>query len=128
ACDPPLQAAVEAARARFAPAERTAGSMMDLPEMEFVRLETLLAQSDFVCVHAPNLPETKGMFDASRFAQMKQTAYLINTARGALLHEPDLIQALETGRIAGAALDVYSQEPLPSDHPLRHAPRCLLTP
>ena len=96
--------------------------------IEFMELNELLAQSDFVSVHAPNLPETKGLFNAARFAQMKPTAYLINTARGALIDEPALIAALEQKQIAGAALDVFSQEPLPSDHPLRRAPRCLLTP
>ena len=59
---------------------------------------------------------------------MKPTAYFINTARGALVNESDLVAALEAGTIAGAALDVYAREPLPTDHPLRHAPRCLLEP
>ena len=116
AYDPPLQAAV------------ASGSRTDLPNMEFVSLEDLLARSDFVCVHAPNLPETRGMFNAKRFAQMKPSAYLINTARGALVNEPDLIAALEAEQIAGAAIDVYQNEPIPPDDPLRQAPRCILTP
>ena len=99
-----------------------------LPPIAFVEFEELLAQSDFVSVHAPSLPETKHLFNAARFAQMKPTAYLINTARGALVDETALIAALETRQIAGAALDVFSQEPLPADHPLRSAPRCVLTP
>lgn len=116
AYDPPLQAALEA------------GPVDGIPAMEFVSLEELLARSDFVCVHAPNLPNTRGMFNAARFAQMKRTAYLINTARGALVNEEDLIAALESGTIAGAAIDVYEHEPLPADAPLRRAPRSLLTP
>jgi phosphoglycerate dehydrogenase-like enzyme len=68
------------------------------------------------------------MFDAKRFAQMKRTAYFINTARGSLVDEGALIEALTSGRIAGAATDVYECEPLPADHPLRNAPRCVLTP
>ena len=116
AYDPPLQAAVDS------------GSRVELPSMEFVSLEELLARSDFVSVHAPNLPETRGMFNATRFAQMKPSAHLINTARGALVNETDLLAALETGQIAGAAIDVYQNEPLPPDHPLRSAPRCVLTP
>jgi len=100
----------------------------DLPAMEFVSLDELLEGSDFVCVHAPNLPETRGMFNAARFAHMKRSAYLINTARGALVNESDLIAALESGQIAGAAIDVFQHEPLPADDPLRQAPHCLLTP
>lgn len=100
----------------------------DLRDVTFVELDDLLAQSDFVSVHAPSSAETREMFNAERFAQMKPTAYFINTARGALTDESALVAALETGQIAGAAVDVYQQEPLPSDHPLRRAPRCLLTP
>jgi glyoxylate reductase len=116
ACDPPLAAQ---GRQALPP---------DFPAVEFTDLDTLLAQSDFVSLHAPSLPETRGLFDAERFARMKPTAYFINTARGALVDEPALIAALEQGQIAGAALDVYSAEPLPADSPLRRAPRCLLTP
>jgi phosphoglycerate dehydrogenase-like enzyme len=94
----------------------------------FTDLDTLLAESDFVSVHAPSMPETRNMFNAARFAQMKPSAYFINTARGALVDEEALRDALERGVIAGAATDVYQQEPLPADHPLRNAPRCVLTP
>ncbi len=100
----------------------------ELANVEFVTLEELFAQSDFVSLHAPNVPETRGLINAERLAQMKPSAYLINTARGALVEETALRNALENGQIAGAALDVYSKEPLPPDHPLRNAPRCVLTP
>lgn len=116
AYDPPLAAAIAEGRREA------------VPDVTFTDLETLLAESDFVSVHAPKLPETEGMFDAARFAYMKPTAYFINTARGALVNENALRSALEQGQIAGAALDVYSEEPLPAHHPLRSAPRCLLTP
>ena len=96
--------------------------------IEFTDLETLLRESDYISVHAPATPETAGMFDTAKFRRMKPTAFFINTARGALVNEPDLIAALENKTIAGAALDVYSKEPLPADHPLRSAPRCLLQP
>ncbi|MCX6380937.1 MAG: phosphoglycerate dehydrogenase [Armatimonadetes bacterium] len=99
-----------------------------LPPIEFTDLDTVLAESDFVSLHAPNLPETKNMFNRERFAKMKSSAYFINTARGALVDEAALVEALENGTIAGAATDVYQQEPLPADSPLRRAPRCLLTP
>jgi D-3-phosphoglycerate dehydrogenase len=100
----------------------------DMPAVEFTTLDDLLARSDFVSLHAPALPETRRMFDAARFAQMKPSAYFINTARGALVDEMALIEALENKTIAGAAVDVYEEEPCPADHPLRKAPRCVLTP
>jgi glyoxylate reductase len=71
----------------------------------------LLAESDFVSLHVPLLPETRGMFDGARFHRMKPTAFLINTARGPVVDEAALVHALESGKIAGAALDVYENEP-----------------
>ncbi len=100
----------------------------ELAHVEFVELNELLAQSDFVSLHAPNLPETRRMFNADLFAKMKPSAYFINTARGALVDEDALLLALQNGTIAGAGIDVYSKEPLPADHPLRQAPNCVLTP
>lgn len=78
-------------------------------------MSDLLAESDFVSVHVPLLKETRGLFDAPRFSKMKPTAFLINTARGPVVDEAALVQALESGKIAGAALDVYENEP--SIHP-----------
>ncbi len=98
------------------------------PIIEFVGLDELLAQSDYVSVHAPSTPQTVGMFNAARFAQMKPTAYFINTARGTLVNETDLLAALQTKTIAGAGIDVYAKEPCPADSPLRNAPNCVLTP
>ncbi len=112
----------------YDPPQEKIGVPAGLSPVEFVSLEDLLAQSDFVSVHAPAMPETRGMFNAEKFARMKPTAYFINTARGALVNDEALIDALEQGRIAGAAIDVYNKEPCPADHPLRKAPRCLLTP
>ncbi len=79
---------------------------------EFRELNTLLAEADFVSVHVPLLPETRGLFDAAKFERMKPTAFLINTSRGPVVHEAALVAALEAGKIAGAGLDVYEQEPL----------------
>jgi len=78
-------------------------------------LGDLLAQSDFVSVHVPLLPETRGLFDAARLSKMKRTAFLINTSRGPVVDEAALVQTLEAGKIAGAALDVFEKEP--SIHP-----------
>ena len=79
---------------------------------EYRDMDTLLAQSDFVSVHVPLLAETQGLFTTAKFARMKPTAFLINTARGSVIDEAALVHALETKRIAGAALDVYEKEPL----------------
>jgi len=91
-------------------------------------LEVLLRTSDVVSIHAPNTPQTRHLISASRLGMMKPTAYLINTARGALVDSAALVEALQSGHLAGAAIDVYEQEPLPADHPLRYVPRLLLTP
>jgi glyoxylate reductase len=78
---------------------------------EFRDMNTLLAESDFVSVHVPLLPETRGLFDAPKFYRMKPTAFLINTSRGPVVDEAALVAALEAGKIAGAGLDVYENEP-----------------
>jgi phosphoglycerate dehydrogenase-like enzyme len=96
--------------------------------IERVGLEQLLAESDFVTLHAALSPESRGMIGEKELRSMKPNAYLINAGRGALLDESALVRALKEGWIAGAALDTYSKEPLPVDHPLRSAPNILLTP
>lgn len=78
---------------------------------EFREMNALLAESDFVSVHVPLLPETRGLFDAPKFYRMKPTAFLINTSRGPVVDEAALVAALETEKIAGAGLDVYENEP-----------------
>ena len=91
-------------------------------------LDALLAESDFVVIAAPHTPETAGWFDARVIARMKPSSYLINIGRGAIVVLDDLVEALRTGLIAGAALDVYEVEPLPKDHPLWDFPNAILTP
>jgi phosphoglycerate dehydrogenase-like enzyme len=88
----------------------------------------LLPEADYVVVATPLTPTTRGMIDAAALAAMKPSAYLINIARGAVLDEPALIAALNEGRIAGAALDTFEQEPLPADSPLWHVPGVTITP
>jgi len=80
-------------------------------DAEYRDMDTLLAQSDFVSVHVPLLPETQGLFTSAKFARMKPTAFFINTARGSVVDEAALVHALENKKIAGAALDVYEREP-----------------
>jgi glycerate dehydrogenase len=96
--------------------------------LEFVDLDRLFAESDFVSLHCPLTPETKEMVNASRLGLMKSSAFLINTARGALVNEQDLADALNQGRIAGAGLDVLSTEPPPASNPLISAKNCVITP
>lgn len=78
---------------------------------ELVPFDTLLEQADFISIHTPLTPQTRHLFDASAFARMKDTAYVVNTARGPIIKETDLVAALQNGAIAGAGLDVYENEP-----------------
>ena len=96
--------------------------------VERCELDDLLAASDLVSVHATLAPESRGLLDARRLGLMKPTAYLINTARGPIVDEAALVDALANGRIAGAGLDVFDQEPLPPGHPLTTLPNVVLTP
>jgi glycerate dehydrogenase len=94
----------------------------------FVDLDTLFAQSDVVSLNVPLSEENEGIVDAARLQSMKPTSYLINTARGGLIVEADLAEALRQKNIAGAALDVLGQEPPASDHPFYELENCLITP
>ena len=96
--------------------------------VEFVSLEELLEQSDFVSLNAAAMAENRGLIGEAELRRMKKSAYLINTARGSLLDEAAMVRALSEGWIAGAALDCYVEEPLPAEHPLRSAPNVLLCP
>ena len=91
-------------------------------------LDDLLRTSDVVSIHATLAPQTRGLIDARRIALMKATAYLINTARGPIVDEAALVEALANRHIAGAALDVFDSEPLPFGHPLTNLPNVILTP
>jgi D-3-phosphoglycerate dehydrogenase len=96
--------------------------------VESVSLEALAARSDYVSCHLPLNPHTRGYITAEFFGQMKPTAYFINTSRGAVVKEEDLIAALKDGRIAGAGLDVFESEPISSEHPFCGMDNVVLTP
>ena len=94
----------------------------------YLALRDLLAESDVVSLHAPHTDRTERMIDASALGLMKSTAILVNTARGGLVDEAALVDALREGRIAGAGLDAFLDEPLPEGNPLADAPNVLLSP
>lgn len=95
---------------------------------ELVTREALFALSDVISIHLVLAESTRGIVGEREFRAMKPTAILVNTSRGPLVDEAALLRALDEGRIGGAGLDVYDEEPLPADHPLRRAPRTVLTP
>lgn len=94
----------------------------------FVDLETLFRQSDVISLHCPLTPQTRGLVNAERLAWMKPGAFLLNTSRGLLIDEAALAQALNSGHIAGAGLDVLSAEPPAASNPLLSARNCIITP
>ena len=93
-----------------------------------VDLDTLFRRSNVISLHCPLTEQTRGLVNRRRLAMMKPTAYLINTARGPLIDEAALAEALAAGRIAGAGLDVLAEEPPPADHPLLRLANCTITP
>ena len=96
--------------------------------IESVTLEELLARADFVTVHTPLTEKTRNLINAERLLMMKKTARIVNVARGGIIDEAALVDALKAGTIAGAALDVFTEEPLPKESPLYGCPTCILTP
>src|SRR3954454_3422969 len=91
-------------------------------------LDAALPRADFVSIHCPKTSETVGMFNAARLKRMKATAYLINTARGGIVDEPALYDALVSGKLAGAGLDVFEMEPPPMGHSLFELPNVIMAP
>jgi glycerate dehydrogenase len=100
----------------------------DLPGFEWCEVDELLRRADVVSLHCPLNSETRGMINAAALTRMKPSAFLINTARGPLVIEQDLADALNSGRLAGAAVDVLSTEPPLPDSPLLRAKNCIVTP
>jgi phosphoglycerate dehydrogenase-like enzyme len=94
----------------------------------FDQMQAAVAQADFVVLAIPVTPETTGFFNARLFAAMKQSAYLVNVGRGVLVDEAAMIEVLQQKRIAGAALDVFTEEPLPANSPLWEMENVMITP
>ncbi len=107
---------------------RVAPEIEDRLQARYVDFETLIAQSDILSLHAPLSEQTFHRFNADTFAKMKRGAILINTARGELIDEPALIQALQQGQLSGAGLDTFEAEPPSADNPLLHMDQVVATP
>ncbi|QVY62364.1 hydroxyacid dehydrogenase [Cytobacillus gottheilii] len=103
-------------------------SVEGFPNIKIVDREELFKQADIVTLHLPSTDETKNSIGEKEFSLMKESAYFINLARGEIVNEPELISALKNKQIRGAVLDVFSQEPLPMDHPLFDLENVILTP
>jgi len=100
----------------------------DFPDYKFAGLDELLASSDFVTIHAPLNNETRHLINKNNLKLMKKTAFIINCARGTIINQQDLIDALKKGLIAGAGLEVFEKEPLPMDSELRKLDNVIMTP
>ncbi len=96
--------------------------------VDLMPLDVVIQRSDILSLHAKMSPSTRHLIDERRLSLVKKGVLIVNTARGALIDDAALVKALQDGRVAGAALDVYDPEPLPADSPLRTAPNVLLTP
>lgn len=107
----------------YCPSER-----MEADGVKSVDLDTMLSECDILSIHLPVLPSTKDIVDKSWFSKMKPTAYLVNTARAAVICQKDFVEALENKTIGGAATDVYWKEPIPANHPLLKMRNVTLTP
>ncbi len=102
--------------------------MFNEDEIKIVDLDTLTAESDFITLHVPLNDHTRDLFDQDRLDKMKSSARIINVARGGIIHEKDLAEAVKNGVIAGAAIDVFTQEPIDGSHPLVGIPNIVLSP
>ena len=97
-------------------------------QVEMVELDEIFKQADFITVHTPLTDQTRGIVNKAAFEKMKKGVRIINCARGGLVNEADLVEAIQSGKVAGAALDVYETEPLPADSPLLKLPNIIVTP
>ncbi len=107
---------------------RTRRDRSERKNFSWATVEEVLQRSDVVSIHCPLTPETEGLINAKSLKTMKRSAFLVNTSRGPIIVEKDLADALSSGTIAGAAVDVLSVEPPPENNPLLNAPNCIITP
>ena len=103
-------------------------NVVDASGIQYRSLEQVLEEADVVTLHVPLTPQTRHMIGASQLARMKRGAYLVNASRGGLVDEAALVSALQSGHLAGAALDVFESEPMPAGHPLSRLDNVVLTP
>ena len=108
--------------------DKAVNPALESETLKYVTLDELYATADVISLHCPLFDDNKGMINAAAIARMKPGVMLINTSRGPLINEQDLADALAAGRVAGAAVDVLSDEPAKPDNPLLSAPNCLVTP
>jgi len=112
--------------------KRTANSTDKIPEVDFLGeppdLIHVMSESDYLVLSVVSTPDTAGIIGAKEIAAMKKTAFLVNVSRSEITNEKALIQALREGQLAGAAFDVFSEEPVAHDNPLLHLPNVILTP
>ena len=97
-------------------------------DVELTDPDKMIKQADVLTLHVPASKDTIGIINSKKLSEMKSSAIIVNTSRGSLIVEDDLVKALSNNEIAGAALDVFEEEPLPNNSPLRHAPNCVITP
>lgn len=107
---------------------RTVRKELETETCRFVSLEELLKEADVISLHCPLQPETGQIIRRETIEQMKDGVILLNSSRGPLIHEADLADALRSGKVAAAAMDVVSTEPIKEDNPLLAAPNCIITP
>jgi glycerate dehydrogenase len=107
---------------------RTVKKELETERIKFASLDEVLAQSDFLSLHCPLTDETKGVINKDTLSKLKSGAFLINTSRGPVIAEQDVADALNSGRLAGAAVDVVSVEPVSANNPLLGAKNCIITP
>lgn len=108
--------------------KRTPNKDLETNQMKFASLDELYAKSDVISLHCPLTEENKGMINKDSIQKMKDGVLIINTARGALIQEADLAEALNNGKVGGASVDVVSSEPIKENNPLLHAKNCIITP